>query len=564
MSRPTLKLPAKPAGDTPVRTPGRKPVRGGPTNKSAKPFSGAPAGNKGPRAETSGDSKRPRQTGDRPFRADRSDRSERPAGSAPRGEYLPNGGKPRVRRDDNPAGSSARGEHPAGRPGYQGAADKPRYRGNDDRPARTERSERNERYDRSASKPAAAPTPPAARPEYIPGGRYRRDHETSTPSTATPARPEYLPNGGKPRYRSEEGDRPARDERPAGKPSYGYPPRGEGRSEQRGSYGNSSAGPRRTADGRPAAPRRDGDRPAYGGGGTGYGNNRPPRPAHAGPSGDRRPAYGARPAHPATPAKIAPAVTGDEGAPAIKRAGNDLPRLSKLMSEQGLCSRREADEWIENGWVKVDGEVVDTLGTRISPKAKIEIAPAAAQHQSESVTILLHKPIGYVSGQAEDGYEPAFVLVRPENRWEEDRSSRPLKQGHLRGLAPAGRLDIDSTGLLVLTQDGRVARRLVGDDSKVEKEYLVRVEGTLDEDGMKLLNHGLSLDGVKLKPANVSWQNEEQLRFVLREGKKRQIRRMCEMVGLHVVGLKRIRIGSVALGKLPVGTWRFLRSDEKF
>jgi 23S rRNA pseudouridine2604 synthase len=116
----------------------------------------------------------------------------------------------------------------------------------------------------------------------------------------------------------------------------------------------------------------------------------------------------------------------------------------------------------------------------------------------------------------------------------------------------------------VLTQDGRVARHLIGEDSTVEKEYLVRVEGSLTEANMKLLNFGLSLDGEKLKPAKVSWQNEDQLRFVLREGKKRQIRRMCEMVGLHVVGLKRVRIGSVNLGKLPVGQWRYLRNDERF
>ena len=234
------------------------------------------------------------------------------------------------------------------------------------------------------------------------------------------------------------------------------------------------------------------------------------------------------------------------------------------MGELGLCSRREADDWIVNGWVKVDGKVVTTLGIRVSPQARIEIDQAAAQHQSEQVTILLNKPIGYVSGQAEDGYQPAVVLIRPENRWTDDPSPTRFKPAHLRGLAPAGRLDIDSTGLLVFTQDGRVAKHLIGDDSKVEKEYLVRVEGTLTDEGMKLLQHGLELDGVKLKPARVSWQNEHQLRFALREGRKRQIRRMCELVGLTVTGLKRVRTGSVSLGPLPVGQWRYLRRDEKF
>ncbi|AKR44446.1 pseudouridine synthase [Methylophilus sp. TWE2] len=240
------------------------------------------------------------------------------------------------------------------------------------------------------------------------------------------------------------------------------------------------------------------------------------------------------------------------------------PRLSKVMADRGLCSRREADDWIVNGWVKVNGEIVETLGTRIDPDAEIIISAYAKEHQAETVTILLHKPVGYVSGQAEDGYEPAVVLCNPDNQWSEDASGISFKRGHLRGLAPAGRLDIDSTGLLVLTQDGRVARKLIGDDSNVEKEYLVRVEGQLSANGLELLNHGLSLDGVQLRPAKVSWQNEDQLRFVLREGRKRQIRRMCELVGLHVVGLKRIRIGSINLGKLPPGQWRYLGVHERF
>ena len=257
------------------------------------------------------------------------------------------------------------------------------------------------------------------------------------------------------------------------------------------------------------------------------------------------------------------------GRAAVADEGDKLPRLSKVMAERGLCSRREADEWIANGWVKVNGEIIETLGTRIAPDAEIIISSYAHEMQAENVTIILHKPVGYVSGQAEDGYEPAVVLVHPDNQWPDDpelhkHNPKQFHRGMLRGLAPAGRLDIDSTGMLVLTQDGRVARHLIGEDSTVEKEYLVRVTGDLSENGLKLLNYGLSLDGEKLKPAKVSWQNEDQLRFVLREGKKRQIRRMCELVGLYVVGLKRIRIGSITLGKLPVGQWRYLRPDERF
>ncbi len=163
------------------------------------------------------------------------------------------------------------------------------------------------------------------------------------------------------------------------------------------------------------------------------------------------------------------------------------PRLSKRMGELGLCSRREADRWITSGWVRVDGQVVDTLGARVSPEARIEIDRAAREHQSGQVTILLHKPVGYVSGQAEDGYQPAIVLIRPENRWAADPSPMKFRQEHLRALAPAGRLDIDSTGLLVLTQDGRRAKQLIGEDSSIEKEYLVRVEGSLTTDGMQRL-----------------------------------------------------------------------------
>lgn len=239
-------------------------------------------------------------------------------------------------------------------------------------------------------------------------------------------------------------------------------------------------------------------------------------------------------------------------------------RLSKLMAEKGLCSRREADEFIALGWVTVDGEPVATLGAKVDPRQTISLDPRARARQNRRVTILLHKPVGFVSGQPEKGYPAAVSLIRRETRFAGDRSPLLFSPAHLRGLAPAGRLDIDSTGLLVLTQDGRVARRLIGGDSDVEKEYLVRVQGELGADGLQRLRHGLSLDGVPLKPARVFRQNADQLRFILKEGRKRQIRRMCELVGLKVVGLKRVRIGRVRLGDLPPGQWRYLREGEGF
>jgi len=243
-------------------------------------------------------------------------------------------------------------------------------------------------------------------------------------------------------------------------------------------------------------------------------------------------------------------------------------RLSKRMSELGIASRREADEWIAKGWVRVDDQVVSELGSRVLPNQRITVDAKAKFQQAQRVTVLINKPVGYVSGQAEDGYEPAVVLVTPQNQWREDQSGIRFLKEHLRSLAPAGRLDIDSVGLLVLTQDGRIAKQLIGEDSDIEKEYLVRVQTAdgerLPDDKLALLNHGLELDDEPLRPAQVEWVNDDQLRFVLKEGKKRQIRRMCEQVGLKVLGLKRVRIGSVMLGDLPPGQWRYLRPGETF
>ena len=276
-------------------------------------------------------------------------------------------------------------------------------------------------------------------------------------------------------------------------------------------------------------------------------------------------------------------------------------RLNKRMAELGLCSRREADAWIEQGWVRVNGQVAG-MGMQVTPADRITVDKEAEHKQQQQVTILLHKPMGYVSGQAEDGHQPAITLINPRSHWMGDPSKMRFTPPHLRNLAPAGRLDIDSTGLLVLTQDGRVARQLIGEDSEMEKEYLVRVAYTGHENSaaataasatyggkanqlstigdndrvtnnvqavfpkaqLERLRHGLSLDGKPLKPAKVEWQNPEQLRFVLTEGKKRQIRRMCEQVGLKVVGLKRIRMGGVQLGQMPPGTWRYLGPNESF
>jgi 23S rRNA pseudouridine2604 synthase len=357
------------------------------------------------------------------------------------------------------------------------------------------------------------------------------------------------------------------------------PPRGDrgpqARGNDRGGAPVAERGRAPYGERGPAYPQGANDRPRYNGprddnrgaqGGAGD------RPAYGGPRDDNRGAQGG------PPPRRRDDVSRDTPAPGQARPPQrpqfdpaapkrDDQRLSKVLAERGIASRREADDWIAAGWVKVDGEMA-VLGARVFPHQVITVDEEAKTQQAHRVTILVHKPIGYVSGQAEDGYEPASVLVTQANHWPDDPSRERWHPGHARGIAPAGRHDIDSTGMLVLTQDGRIARQLIGEDSDVEKEYLVRVEypagGQFPDKDLDRLRHGLWLDGRELRPAKVSWANEDQLRFVLREGRKRQIRRMCEAVGLVVTGLKRVRIGSVVLGKLPVGQWRYLREDERF
>jgi len=174
---------------------------------------------------------------------------------------------------------------------------------------------------------------------------------------------------------------------------------------------------------------------------------------------------------------------------------SETMRLSKRMAQLGLCSRREADSYIEQGWVKVNGQTA-VLGQKVTERDRIDLNKQAHEKQAARVTILLNKPVGYVSAQAEKGYKSAAELITADNHWEGDDSRIPFSEKHKFGLAPAGRLDIDSVGLLVLTQDGRIAKQLIGENSGSEKEYLVRVRGKLDEKGLALLNHGLSLDGL--------------------------------------------------------------------
>ncbi|WP_080418412.1 pseudouridine synthase [Burkholderia ubonensis] len=586
----TVKNP-RPASPTraPVRSGSlvaRKPVRAAAPDAAAKPArpkqapAPAAAGERAFKPRAAGGADRPgadRAPAKRPPRDGSAERSYRGGDAKPTGRTEQRGaGRP---GDSRPYRSAE------GKPGARGERGESRpYRDKDAKPAgRTERGERRPGEDRPYRNAEGKPAARGERGE----SRYRdKDAKFAGRAERGEGRP-YRSAEGKPAARGERSDtRPYRstDANPAGerrsadgKFSRGKPDarparRGEddarprrasagaegGKRPYRDTTGGEGAkrsfGERRTSSDRPARAPRDGDRAARG----------PNAPAKRGAA--ERPSSGGAGFKTAQPVKrrAADVDRGDE---------SGLMRLSKRMSELGLCSRREADEWIEKGWVLVDGERIDTLGTKVRADQRIEIDERASAAQAAQVTILLHKPVGYVSGQAEDGYEPATVLITRENHWSGDRSALRFSPQHLHSLAPAGRLDIDSTGLLVLTQNGRIAKQLIGEQSDIDKEYLVRVrfgERLIDIDqhfpaeSLAKLRHGLELDGVALKPAMVSWQNGEQLRFVLREGKKRQIRRMCELVGLEVVGLKRVRMGRVMLGALPQGQWRYLSADETF
>lgn len=237
-------------------------------------------------------------------------------------------------------------------------------------------------------------------------------------------------------------------------------------------------------------------------------------------------------------------------------------RLAKRVAEMRPCSRREAEQYIEGGWVSVDGVVIEEAGARVAPGQQIEISKDATLLEIVPVTILLHKPAGFNAGIGKDG-APALGCLSAESLTADARGQRFLKR-HLSGLTMANPLATMASGLLVFTQDFRVARKLVDDAVRVEQEIIVEVAGDMIENGLALLNHGLPFNGKPLAPIKVSWQNERRLRFALKNVQPGQIEHMCKMVGLSVVAMKRIRIGRIAMASLPVGEWRYLQDYEKF
>ena len=241
-------------------------------------------------------------------------------------------------------------------------------------------------------------------------------------------------------------------------------------------------------------------------------------------------------------------------------ADEEVIRLSKRMSELGLCSRREADQLIEAGKVLVDGSVVSKLGSRVHRGQEITLTKSGQADLDGKKTILINKPVGYVSAQAEPGYTPAIRLITAANQSPSDQP-KEIPQ-NLKSFAPAGRLDIDSKGLLILTQDGLFAAEVIKPDSDIEKEYHVRTDRPLTDKELERLHQPIQMDDRTLKPVKVLRRGEAAFTFLLKEGRKRQIRRMIEIVGAEVVFLKRVRIGKIKLAGLREGHWRYLKPGE--
>ena len=236
-----------------------------------------------------------------------------------------------------------------------------------------------------------------------------------------------------------------------------------------------------------------------------------------------------------------------------------MERINKYLSSHYSCSRREAETLIQKAWVSVNNKVLKDMGYLVQKKDQVVLAKKALEFLKAKQSIFLHKPVGYVSSQAEKNQTPAISLVVPKNFM--GPGHPPLKINP-KGFAPAGRLDKDSSGLLILTQNGKLAGKIISPDSRIEKEYIVRVKGALNLEKIKKLRFGLTLDGRKLKRAKVSQISRNRLCFILKEGRKQQIRRMCQSVDLQVLSLKRIRIGGLKLGSLPLGQWKFLKDES--
>lgn len=237
-------------------------------------------------------------------------------------------------------------------------------------------------------------------------------------------------------------------------------------------------------------------------------------------------------------------------------------RLAKRVATQLGCSRAEAERYIAGGGISVDGQVVEDPASRVLPSQDVRVLPGASSEEAPPVTILLHKPAGMNSGVGARG-ESALACLTPESLAQGHGQPRFLKR-HLAKLTLTNPLETDASGLVVFTQDFRVARKLVEEGDRVEQEFIVDVSGAIKEGGLALLNHGLNFNGKPIPPMKVSWQSEHRLRFALKGVKPGLIDHMCREVGLEIVDMRRIRIGRVPMAGLQAGQWRYLLDYERF
>jgi pseudouridine synthase len=224
-----------------------------------------------------------------------------------------------------------------------------------------------------------------------------------------------------------------------------------------------------------------------------------------------------------------------------------LIRIQKFLSIAGFCSRRQGEAYIRGGHVKVNGEVVTELGTKVDPRTdRVEVNGALIQAKQDLIYIALNKPAGYVTSCRQPDERVVLDLINIPER-----------------IYPVGRLDKDSTGLLILTNDGRLHHRLSHPSFDHEKEYVVTVAKPISDGALQKMAKGLPMMDTKTRPADITRISSRRFRIVLKEGKNKQIRRMIRKVGNQVIRLKRIRISNVRLGKLVEGAWRYLTEKEK-
>jgi 23S rRNA pseudouridine2604 synthase len=234
-------------------------------------------------------------------------------------------------------------------------------------------------------------------------------------------------------------------------------------------------------------------------------------------------------------------------------------RVNKWLAQSGVCSRREAEALIADGLVSIDGEVVEDVGRKILTGQTLVLADRATNKLDASLTVMIHKPVGIVSSQPDPGQVPAVRLLKRETLW----AHEAVIPNFSNRLAPVGRLDMDSRGLLLMSEDGVVAKAVIGPQSELEKEYRVAIMGEITEEKLELMRFGLELDGRELRPAQVEMISDQRIQVILQEGRNRQIRRMCELLEWKVVDLFRVRVGPITLGDMPEGCWRPLTAEER-